>query len=100
MKRWYDEDWNFIISVVKVGEKDLAEECRLGFEPGDEFCCQYETPAGFCPNAFIQIHPLLEIIRCGGDLRNLGSDQPCETKVACPDGAVWFKIVGKQIERG
>ncbi len=47
MKKWYHEDWNFKIEVVRVGKENKAEECRLGLEPGDTFECTYETPAGF-----------------------------------------------------
>jgi uncharacterized repeat protein (TIGR04076 family) len=97
VKRWYHEDWHFRIEVLRVGKENKAEECRLGFEPGDIFTCTYETPAGFCPTSFIKIFPSMEIIRCGGDLRNLGGSGPRETKFLCPDGAVLFKITGDQL---
>ena len=49
MKKWYREEWLFHVTVVRVGERGDAGECRLGFEPGDTFECTYECPAGFCP---------------------------------------------------
>ena len=97
MKKWYAEDWSFTIEVLRVGKEDKAEECRLGLECGDTFTCQYETPAGFCPTAFIKIFPALEVVRCGGDLRNLGGKSQAEISFLCPDGAVKFKLTGNQV---
>ena len=47
MKRWYQEDWRFRIEVMRVGERNQPEACRLGLEPGDTFECTYGTPAGW-----------------------------------------------------
>ena len=94
MKKWYHEDWRFEIEVLRVGQENRATECRLGLEPGDTFECQYETPAGFCPTSFFKIFPALEVVRCGGDLRNLGGQGPCEIKFICPDGVVLFRVTG------
>jgi uncharacterized repeat protein (TIGR04076 family) len=96
MKKWYFEEWLFKIEVVRVGKENKAEECRLGLEPGDTFECTYETPAGFCPTSFVKIFPALEIVRCNGDLRNLGGTGTAETTFACPDGVVLFRIRGEQ----
>ncbi|MCD5401138.1 TIGR04076 family protein [candidate division NPL-UPA2 bacterium] len=96
MKKWYHEDWHFKIEVVRVGKENKAEECRLGFEPGDTFECTYETPAGFCPASFLKIFSLLEVVRCKGDLRYLGGSDPCETTLVCPDGVVLFRVTGEQ----
>lgn len=100
MKEWYREDWQFRIEVLRVGERNQAEECRLGLEPGDGFECQYGTPAGFCPTSFLKIFPSMEAVRCGGDLRNIGSSHPTETTFLCPDGVVAFKISGQKCAEG
>jgi uncharacterized repeat protein (TIGR04076 family) len=97
MKKWYPEDWRFKIEVIKVGKENKAEECRLGLEPGDTFECAFETPAGFCPTAFIKIFPSMEVVRCNGDLRNLGGNGPYEITFVCPDSAVHFKLTGIKI---
>jgi len=96
MKKWYDEDWHFKIEVLRVGKENKAEECRLGLEPGDVFECTYETPAGFCPTSFIKIFPSMEVVRCGGDLCNLGGRRPGEIDFLCPDGAVMFRLTAEQ----
>ena len=54
MKKWIVEDWEFIITI-KEGE---AEHCRLGFETGDVFTCQYEVPSGFCSKTMATLHTL------------------------------------------
>ena len=96
LKKWYQEDCRFKIEVVRVGKKNSAEECRLGLEPGDTFECTYETPAGFCPTSFVKIFPAMEVVRCNGDLRNLGGDDPCGITFVCPDGVVLFRLTGEQ----
>ncbi len=97
MKKWYPEDWRFKIEVLRVGQEDKAEECRLGLEPGDTFECTFETPAGFCPTSFVKIFPALEIVRCNGDLRYLGGAGPAEIAFVCPDGAVRFQLTGERV---
>ena len=94
MKNWYKEDWQFRIEVLNVGKQDRAEECRLGLEVGDSFECTFGTPTGFCPTSFIKIFPSMEVIRCDGDLRNLGGGGPGEIIFTCPDGAVRYKLSG------
>lgn len=97
MKPWYHEDWRFTIQVVHVGQEDQSEACRLGLEPGDTFDCAYGTPAGFCPTAYIKLFPCLEVVRCAGDLRNLGGTAPDETTWLCPDGVVLFRLTARQV---
>jgi len=96
VKSWYHEDWSFMIEVLRVGKENRAEECRLGLEPGDTFTCTYETPAGYCPTSFIKIFPALEVVRCNGDVRNIGGNGPYETTFVCPDGVVLFKLTGER----
>jgi len=98
MKKWYTKDWHFTIEVLKVGVNNTAEECRLGLEPGDTFDCDYETPAGFCPTSFVKIFPAMEVLRCDGDLRCLGANEPTEIDFLCPDGAVRLRLKGVKRE--
>ncbi len=37
MKPWYEEDWSFIIDVLRVGVHNESDECRLGLQEGDHF---------------------------------------------------------------
>lgn len=94
MDKWYHEDWRFKIEVVNVGKEDKATECRIGLEPGDTFECTYETPAGFCPTSFIKIFPCMEVVRCNGDLRELGGQSISRIMFTCPDGVVQFELAG------
>lgn len=96
MNRWHEANWRFTIEVLRVGKDNKAEECRLGLEPGDAFTCTYETLAGFCPTSFIKKFPSMEVVRCGGDLRNVGGKGLYKMTYLCPDGAVWSKITGEQ----
>jgi uncharacterized repeat protein (TIGR04076 family) len=96
VRKWYQEDWRFTLSVLRVGAQGRAEECRLGFEQGDTFECTYECPDGFCPKALMKVFPLMEAVRSGGDLRNLGGSGAAEMVFVCPDGVVQFRLVGER----
>lgn len=95
MKPWHKEGWAFIIEVQSVGIENRPESCRLGLEPGDRFECRYECPAGFCPKSMLKLFPLLEAVRSGGDLTNLGGDGPRSMDFICPDGVVIFRVTGR-----
>ena len=96
LKKWYQEDWCLKIEVVRVSEKNHAEESRLGLELGDTFDYTYESPTGFCPTSFVRIFPAMEVLRCNGDLRNLGGERTREIRFVCPEGVVLFKLTGEQ----
>lgn len=93
MRKWIVEDWQFTISVIS----GRAEDCRLGFEAGDEFQCAYAVPTGFCPKAMPVLHTLCEIIRCGGDFTHRGSDKPHEIDFPCPDGGIVFRLTARKV---
>ena len=93
MKKWVVEDWEFIVTVLK----GKAAECRLGFEEGDMFYCQYEVPAGFCPKTMPVLYTLCEIIRCGGNFSARGSDKDDEIDFGCADGAVQFHLEARKL---
>lgn len=95
MKKWIIEDWEFTITV-KEGK---ANNCRLGFETGDVFTCQYEVPSGFCPKTMATLHTLCEIVRCGGNYKLRGSESEYEIDFPCADGYICFHLVAKQINQ-
>ncbi len=97
MRSWYAEEWRFTITVLKVGRKNRAEECRLGFEPGDVFTSAYECPLHFCPLAVSAAYPLMTAMRRGGDLRELGGDSAHSIDFPCPDGVVHFRLVAEKM---
>ena len=43
----------------------------------------------------MMLHPLMEAVRSGGDLRNLGGEGRYEKTVVCPDGCVIFKLTAQ-----
>jgi len=98
MNQCYPEDWHFKIDVLKMGRENKADDCRLGLEPGDTFVSGCGTPVGFCPPSFIKIFPVMEVIRCQGDLRCLGASVTRISEYICPDGAERFRISGTKQE--
>jgi len=98
LKKWFSENWEFIIEVKKVGIDGDPRNCRIGLEEGDLFSCEYAPPENFCPTTFIKMFSLQEVLRSGGDLRALGGSCKNETEFICPDGVVKFKLKGLQKE--
>lgn len=44
------------------------------------------------------IFPIMEDVRSGGDLENLGEDSKYSKTIVCPDGCVIFKLHAKKLE--
>ena len=87
MKKWYEEDWEFVIRV----SNDNYKKCRLSLKTGDEFKCSYGAPYGFCSKTMPILYSLCEIVRCGGNYNLRGSEKPYEIEFLCPDG-LWNSI--------
>jgi len=97
MKSWYQEDWEFRIEIMAVGTDNKPTNCRMGYEPGDAFTCQYGCPQDFCSKSMMKVFPILEAVRSEGDLRNLGGSGKHEMEIVCPDGIVKFRISARRI---
>jgi len=93
VKKTITEDWKFEITVTKVNYP-----CRMGFEVGDNFYCQYECPAGFCPKTMPVLYTLCEIIRSGGDYKLRGSKLSNKIGFICADSCIEFHMTAKQLE--
>jgi uncharacterized repeat protein (TIGR04076 family) len=98
MKKTIIEDYEFTVHVLSVGPDNNPEHCRMGFEAGDTFTCKYDCPYGFCPKTMFKLHTLCEAMRAGGDLRNLGGDDPMGIKFTCADGPVMFYLKAKKLD--
>jgi uncharacterized repeat protein (TIGR04076 family) len=97
MKKWYKEEYQFIITVLSVGKNGNPENCRNGHEIGDTYLCEYGCPDGFCSKSIAKLFPLMEAIRSGGSLSNLLSGaSKYSGKFTCPDGVVTFLLEAKE----
>lgn len=80
MKKWYDEEYEFEIEVTGFLRGDHTEHyCRNGEEVGDKYTCTYGCPVnkegyGICSKTMMMLYPLMEAVRSGGNLENLGGD--------------------------
>ena len=98
MKKWYDEEYEFTVEVTSLLHSDTTEHyCRNGEEVGDKYTCTYGCPVnkdgyGICSKAMMMLYPLMEAVRSGGDLENLGGDGKYSKTIVCPDGCVMFKL--------
>jgi len=78
VNKWYDEEYEFEVEVTGYLRGDSpVRYCRNGEEIGDKYTCTYGCPvnkdgSGICSKTMIVLYPLMEAVRSGGDLTNLG----------------------------
>ena len=98
MKKWYDEEYEWKIEVIGFLRGDHTERyCRNGEEVGDVYTCTYGCPVnaqgyGICSKAMLQMFPIMEAVRSGGDLTRIGGSGPYTKDIVCPDGNVIFRL--------
>lgn len=98
MKKWYNEEYKFEIEVIGYLRGDKTENyCRNGEETGDKYECTYGTPVngqgyGICSKTMTALFPIMEAVRAGGDLTNIGGEGKYTKTVVCPDGCVTFRL--------
>ncbi|MBQ8789943.1 MAG: TIGR04076 family protein [Ruminiclostridium sp.] len=103
MKKWFAEDFEFVVEVTGFLNGDKTENyCRNGEEPGDVYRCTYGCPVnecgqGICSKAMMMLYPLMDAVRSGGDLTKLGGDSRLSKTVVCPDGCVIFRLTAKPL---
>ena len=80
MKKWFNEEYQFEIEVTGFLRGDRTENyCRNGEEVGDKYVCTYGCPTnrdghGICSKTMLQLFPIMEAVRSGGNLENIGGD--------------------------
>ena len=52
---------------------------------------------GICSKTMMMLYPLMEAVRSGGNLRNVGGSGKYEKDIACPDGCVMFRLTARRI---
>ena len=106
MKKWLDEEYEFEVEVTGYLRGDKPEGlCRNGEEIGDKYSCTYGCPVnqegfGICSKTMMMLYPLMEAIRSGGDLRNVGGSDRHVKDIVCPDGCVMFRLTARRIGEG
>ena len=43
----------------------------------------------------MMMYPVMEAVRSGGDLENIGGDSKYSKTIMCPDGCVLFRLTAK-----
>lgn len=105
MKKWYDEEYEWEIEVIGFNKDNDETErfCRNGEQIGDKYTCTYGCPVneqgyGICSKTMTLLFPIMEAVRSGGNLINIGGDSEYSKVVMCPDGCVLFRITAKKLE--
>lgn len=95
-----------ICQVFESNDSSLYEEterfCHNGEEIGDKYTCTYGCPVnsqgyGICSKTMMMLYPIMEAVRSGGDLENIGGDGKYSKVIVCPDGCVMFRITAKPL---
>ena len=103
MKKWYAEEYEFEIEVIGFLHGNRTERyCRNGEEIGDKYTCTYGCPVnedgqGICSKVMMVMFPIMEAVRSGGDLENIGGDGKLSKVVVCPDGCVMFRLTARKL---
>ena len=76
--------------------------CRNGEEIGDKYICTYGCPVnaagqGICSYVMAVMFPVMEAVRSGGDLRNIGGSGRYTKEIVCPDGCVLFRMTARPV---
>ena len=102
MKKWYDEEYEFEIEVTGFLRGERTERyCRNGEQVGDRYTCTYGCPVndqgyGICSKTMMMLYPIMEAVRSGGDLENIGGSGRYIKDVVCPDGCVLFRLTARR----
>lgn len=81
MEKWYQEEYTWTVEVIGYLRGNTPEGyCRNGEEIGDRYTCTYGCPVnqagqGICSKVMGTLFPLMEAVRSGGDLRNVGGQR-------------------------
>ena len=103
MKKWYDEEYEFEIEVIGFLHVDHTDHyCHNGEEIGDKYTCTYGCPVnkesqGICSKVMMIMLPVMEAVRSGGDLENIGGIGKYSNDIVCPDGCVIFRLTAKKL---
>ena len=103
MKKWYEEEYEWEIEVTGFLHGNRTERyCRNGEEVGDKYICTYGCPVnaqgqGICSKVMTVMFPIMEAVRSGGDLRNIGGTSRCSKNIVCPDGCVMFRLTARKL---
>ncbi len=105
MKKWYDEEYEFQVEVTGFLRGNHTERyCRNGEEVGDKYVCTYGCPVntqgqGICSKVMMMLYPLMEAVRSGGSLENLGGKDTYTKEIVCPDGCVVFRLTARKLAK-
>lgn len=103
MKKWYEEEYQFTVEVTGFLRGDHTEHyCRNGEQPGDRYTCTYGCPVneqgyGICSKLMMILFPVMEAVRSGGDLENIGGSGKYVKDLVCPDGCVMFRLTAEKL---
>ena len=103
MEKWYQEEYTWTVEVIGYLRGNTPEGyCRNGEEIGDRYTCTYGCPVnaqgqGICSKTMLLLFPIMEAIRSGGDLENIGGSSKYCKDIVCPDGCVMFRLTAKPL---
>ena len=103
MKKWFDEEYEFTVTVTGFLRGSKTEHyCRNGEEVGDVYKCTYGCPVnnqgyGICSKTMMMLYPIMEAVRSGGDLTKVGDSSTYKKNLVCPDRCVLFHLKAESL---
>ena len=103
MKKWYAEEYAWEIEVIGfMHGNSTVRYCRNGEEIGDKYTCTYGCPVneegeGIWSKCMMLMFPIMEAVRSGGSLDNIGGNSKYSKEIVCPDGCVIFRMTAKPL---
>lgn len=52
---------------------------------------------GICSKVMTVLFPVMEAVRSGGDLENIGGNDKYSKDIVCPDGCVMFRLTARKL---
>lgn len=76
--------------IVETARRSAINICTYG-------CPVNKDGYGICSKTMMMLYPLMEAVRSGGDLENLGGDGKYSKTIVCPDGCVMFRLTARPL---
>ncbi len=103
MKKWYEEEYEFTVEVTGF-LRERPHRAVLPERRGDRgqvhlhlWLPGQQDGQGICSKTMMMLFPIMEAVRSGGDLENIGGSGRYVKDIVCPDGCVLFRLTAKPL---
>ena len=101
MHKWYDEEYEFTVEVTGFPARGQDRALLPKRRADRGYLSLYLRLSvngqgyGICSKTMMMLYPIMEAVRSGGDLTNIGGENKYSKTIVCPDGCVMFRFTAK-----